>query len=73
MGNFVAQFRENNERKCSNKNPLNDTKQALASRVNIASSSIEVRHELTVGTCSQVPGQIHCYQEDDGLYVNGIL
>ena len=73
MGNLVAHFAEDDQRESCNKDPLNNAKQALTSRVNIASSGIQVRHELTVGACSQVPSQVNRYQEDDGLYVYGIL
>ena len=73
MRNLVTHFAEDDQREGCNKDPLNNAKQALASRVNISSSCIQIRHELAVGACGQVPSQINRYQENDGLYVYGIL
>ena len=69
----VAEAAEDCQRADCNQYPLNYAQEALTGCIDVACGSVEVRHELTVGACSQVPGQVHSNQEDDGLHVHGVL
>lgn len=73
VGDNVAEAAEDCQRADGNQYPLNYAQEALAGCIDVACGSIEVWHKLTVRACSQVPGQVHGNQEDDGLHVHGVL